>query len=155
MTVSLRPLRPGDEADLARLHAACFERAWPEKDFAAWLFAGDGFGVLGPDVGGASEREAVAFALARDTGDDAELLSVATLPSARRQGWGRAMLLGALEEARLRGHRRVVLEVSVANTSALGLYLREGFVEIGRRKGYYQEAGGGVDALVLARALIP
>jgi ribosomal-protein-alanine N-acetyltransferase len=48
----------------------------------------------------------------------------------------------------------VFLEVEEGNVSALRLYRRAGFVEAGRREGYYPRAGGNpVSALVLRRDL--
>jgi len=141
----LRPLQPGDAPALAAIHAASFARAWPEADFANWLSGQEAFGVIGH-----LERDPVAFALARDTGADAELLSIASMPAGRRQGWGRASLRNVVRMAASRRHARMVLEVSVANVGAMALYYGEGFVEIGRRKGYYSEAAGPIDALVMA-----
>jgi ribosomal-protein-alanine N-acetyltransferase len=41
------------------------------------------------------------------------------------------------------------LEVRPSNPNAIALYQSEGFVTVGRRKGYYQASGGREDALVL------
>ena len=153
MTLLLRPARPGDEAALAAIHAASFSRAWPVEDFTRWLAGTDVFGVVGVEA--EPVREPVAFALVRDTGADAELLSIASLPALRRLGWGRAALCAVIDMATHRRHARLVLEVSIANIGAMALYFGEGFVEIGRRKGYYHEASGPVDALVMARPLGP
>jgi ribosomal-protein-alanine N-acetyltransferase len=150
MTLVVRPVQTGDAPALAMVHATSFARAWPKADFANWLAAGQAFGVIGH-----LEGEPAAFALARNTGADAELLSIAARPGARRQGWGRAALRGVVRMAADRRHERMLLEVSVANTAALALYSGEGFVEIGRRKGYYNEAAGPVDALVMACPLAP
>jgi [ribosomal protein S18]-alanine N-acetyltransferase len=156
VTLALRPARPGDEPALAAIHAASFSRAWPEADFARWLCGTDVYGVLGiAGADGDMAREPVAFALVRDTGADAELLSIAALPAVRRQGWGKAALRAVVDMAAQRRHARLVLEVSVANTGAMALYCGEGFMEIGRRKGYYHAASGPVDALVMARPLGP
>ena len=43
----------------------------------------------------------------------------------------------------------VLLEVRADNDAAQQLYLRRGFVEIGRRRGYYQPSGA--DAVVMKR----
>ena len=43
------------------------------------------------------------------------------------------------------------LEVRPSNERACALYIREGFVEVGRRKGYYPAPDGREDALVMRR----
>ena len=53
--------------------------------------------------------------------------------------------------AAARGATRVFLEVAEDNLAARALYERTGFVEAGRRPGYYAAADGGRrDALLLA-----
>ena len=52
-----------------------------------------------------------------------------------------------------RGVTTVFLEVAADNPGAQGLYASLGFVQVGRRKGYYARSGGAVDALVLSVAL--
>jgi len=49
----------------------------------------------------------------------------------------------------------VFLEVRPSNPGAIALYLSEGFVQVGLRKGYYQAPGGREDALVLKLDLLP
>jgi ribosomal-protein-alanine N-acetyltransferase len=46
-----------------------------------------------------------------------------------------------------------LLEVRPSNTLAIALYLSMGFVEMGRRRNYYQADGGREDALVLKLSL--
>ena len=47
----------------------------------------------------------------------------------------------------------VFLEVRPSNVHAIALYQSVGFVEVGRRKAYYQAVDGREDALVLKLAL--
>ena len=65
----------------------------------------------------------------------------------RRRGVGRWLLLCVLGDAIARGCRSATLEVRPSNEAALALYRVHGFVEIGRRKGYY--AAEGEDAIVM------
>ena len=57
------------------------------------------------------------------------------------------------EGARTRGACDFYLEVRPSNAAALRLYARSGFVEIGRRRGYYPAADGREDAIVMRRTL--
>jgi ribosomal-protein-alanine N-acetyltransferase len=83
--------------------------------------------------------------------DQAEILTVGVVPAARRRGLARRMLTSLYDEARSRGARELFLEVRVDNSSAIALYESEGFVELGRRRGYYDH--GRVDAVVMRREL--
>jgi [ribosomal protein S18]-alanine N-acetyltransferase len=84
-------------------------------------------------------------------GDTAQILTVGVVPSARRRGLARLMLAGLYAEAVDRGAVEMMLEVRVDNESAQSLYRAERFVEIARRRGYYDQ--GRVDAVVMRREL--
>lgn len=135
-----------DAAELSRLHVASFADGWARDDFATWLGRGEAMAVLVE-----SNREAVAFGLALAAGADAELLTIATDPAARRGGLGRRIFQALDAEALNRGLERWVLEVARNNLPALGLYQSQGFVEIGLRKAYYKTREGRVDAFVMSR----
>lgn len=81
----------------------------------------------------------------------AEILTVGVVPEARRQGIATSLMTELLAAASSRGATEVFLEVRVDNAGAQGLYERQGFVEIGRRRGYYDN--GRVDAVVMRREL--
>jgi ribosomal-protein-alanine N-acetyltransferase len=83
--------------------------------------------------------------------DSAEVLTVGVVPAARRRGIARLLLDDLLAEARRRGAVEAFLEVRVDNDAARALYLREGFVQVGLRRGYYDS--GRVDAVVMRRDL--
>ena len=135
---------------LADLHRAAFaelgERPWTTPEFASLLTTpGIRFGI----------REQ-GFVAVRVAADEAEILTLAVHPEARRQGLGRALVEQALAEVTAAGAARVLLEVAVDNAAARGLYDSLGFVEAGRRGRYYGRADGSrVDALVLTLDLSP
>lgn len=83
--------------------------------------------------------------------DEAHLLNIAVRPM--RQGLGQHLLRFALDWSARRGARRMFLDTRVSNENALALYHRAGFVEIGRRKGYYPAHEGREDGLMLCRNL--
>lgn len=93
------------------------------------------------------------FALARSTGDEAELLLLATRPAARHRGVAGALLRAVITEARERGVEQLHLEVRAGN-DAVRLYRREGFEKVGERKNYYRgKMGQAFDAHTYARKL--
>lgn len=135
-----------DAADLAAIHAACFTlpRPWTAIEIKALLDSPHVFALI----------ESAGFLMGRAVAGEAELLTLAVLPSARRHGIGAALVQQFVTEARGRGAAEAFLEVAADNIAALALYQSAGFVTVGRRKGYYAgNEGQRIDALVLSRAL--
>ena len=128
-------------ARLAALHATAFVAPWDAAAFAA-LLGQDGVFVLEDPDG---------FILLRTVADEAEILTLAVRPDARRRGLGARLVREGGVAAAARGARRLFLEVAEGNAAALALYARAGFVGAGRRPGYYARPGGDrEDALILA-----
>lgn len=135
-------------AALARLHGLCFTtpRPWSAGEFSALLAQPDVMLVSGPS----------GFALGRLAADEAEVLTIAVAPGARRRGLGRRLLAGLVAEVAAGGAATVFLEVAADNGPARALYRAAGFVEAGRRPGYYRLPDGTRgDALLLRRAALP
>lgn len=132
--------------DLAALHARCFvtPRPWTAAEFAG-LLAAPGTFLL---------TESSGFLLGRVIAGEAELLTVAVDPLARRQGSGRALVAQFAAQARVRGAQTAFLEVAEGNEPARALYAACGWQAAGRRRGYYRHPNGRAeDALVLTLAL--
>jgi ribosomal-protein-alanine N-acetyltransferase len=79
-------------------------------------------------------------------GEEAHIVTIAVDPAWRGHKLGKWLLLTLLAEARRRGAEIVTLEVRPSNTTALALYRKIGFVQIGQRRRYYPD---GEDAHVL------
>ena len=139
-----------DAPAFAAIHAASFERPWSVEEIRALTGHPPGFAIAADRADGC-----VGFCLAWAPADDAEILTIAVHPQARRSGAGRGLIAGAMAHARAAGARTMALEVNDANAPAIALYASLGFTEVGRRKGYY-DAGAGTarDALVLKRTLL-
>lgn len=147
--IAVRAASSRDAAMLARLHAQCFEQAWDEATFVAFLDDAFTFALLAGVAG--NER---AFILVRAVADESEILSLGTHPAARRSGLARALIRAAGSEVRRRGARRMFLEVAADNSAALALYGQAGFAPSGRRLGYYARGSGpAADAVILSTDL--
>ena len=140
----IRSARPADAPAMAACHAASFDRGWSRSEIADLLNTPGACAVVmenTPENG---------FALARIGADEAELLTIAVAPQARRQGLG-AALLSALERACAEaGAVALYLDVSVKNAAARRLYARSAYEEVGFRPGYYAD---GSDALLMRKPL--
>jgi ribosomal-protein-alanine N-acetyltransferase len=146
--LNLRPATSADGDALAELHAAAFAESWPADDILRFTEDRGGFALV------AEEGAAPAgFILCRLMAGEAEVLTLAVRPGARRRGVGRTLLEAAL--ALCRGAAAAMfLEVAADNPGAIALYAGAGFDVVGRRAGYYGRPGApSVDALVMRRAL--
>lgn len=144
------PAGPGGAAMLAALHASASEEPWSAESLAALIASPGVFARLA-----LADGSPAGFVLARLAADEAEILTLAVVPAARRQGLGQALMRSALDAAAAAGAGRMLLEVAADNRGARALYAGLGFVAVGRRRAYYPRPGGGADALVLARDLRP
>lgn len=132
--------RPGDGAILAGLHRRSFDAPWDEAAFEALLRQQ---GVVGI-------RHTDGFVLLRAIVDEAEILTLAVNPEARRSGLGLRLVEAAAQFAARMQAVRLFLEVAEDNTAARALYAKAGFTTEGRRKAYYARSGApAVDAYIL------
>lgn len=133
--MTVRLANENDALSLAQIDAAARDKAWSAAQFAA-LLAQSHYRVEFIETSG----KKVALAVWQICGDEAELHLLATLPDYRRRGAAAALLRHFLCDEHLPRPLRVFLEVAQSNVAAQTLYRRAGFVEIGRRKGYYTHA---------------
>jgi ribosomal-protein-alanine N-acetyltransferase len=80
-------------------------------------------------------------------GTEAHIMTIAIEPRWQRLGLGEWLLLNMLEDCEHLGAEVATLEVRPSNTTALGLYQKYGFEQVGHRPGYYNDTGE--DALIL------
>ena len=143
--VSVKFVDASSSAIVSHIHHAAFDRGWSEKDIIEML------NIAGTEIALAQiVDEAVGFAMIRSIADQAELLTIATLPSHRRKNVAATLLKHSIIKAQNLGATSLFLEVAQSNSSAHKLYIKLGFVETGRRKAYYSN---GDDAIVMARSL--
>jgi ribosomal-protein-alanine N-acetyltransferase len=138
-----------DAGTIAVLHAASFRRGWSDGEVEQLLL--DANVIADRALVG---RALAGFILTRHAADEAEILSIAVDKRMRGRGLGRKLLQRNLQRLAGLGVCSVFLEVGADNASALGLYERMGFEQVGKRERYY---GGELTldstALVLRRDL--
>ena len=93
------------------------------------------------------------FAVAMPAVDEMHLLVIGVRPAWQRSGRGRALLDFLCRTSREAGMTRMLLEVRPSNARAVAFYIKAGFVEIARRRGYYPAETGREDAVVMAMNL--
>jgi len=147
LRVRLRELRVSDIDRLVALEHRCFDSPWSRGMYAEELNRPDGDAVrLGAEDGDLLVGAAVAARL----GDSWHILNVMVDPASRRQGVAGQLVREILERTSELGVQEGwTLEVRERNDAAIALYEGFGFVNRGRRPGYYAETGE--DALVMWR----
>ena len=148
----LHPVRmqkiPGHLNGAAELEKLCFSSPWSATSLE--LLTNDGIGVgyvlTAPTAPGA-EPAVAAYGGMLITVDEGQITNVAVHPDHRRKGFGAAIVRTLLRHAKDERLESVSLEVRASNTAAIELYKRAGFVEAGRRKGFYNKPTE--DALVM------
>ena len=134
---------------LAALHRAAFEaqpgaEIWDAEALGELLALPGAFALI-VDAGGSP----LGFALGRVAAEEAEILTLALHPEARRLGLGRALVDALITRSAALGGRRVLLEVAADNNAARDLYAAAGFQQVGRRPGYYRRPRQAVDAVTM------
>ena len=144
--IQTRPLAPHDLDAILAITAASPEAAsWSRADYEQFLNAAYSGACFVAEL----EGSIAGFICFRVASDEAELLNLAVIPSARRRGVASLLLAEAIRQSLERGARRLFLEVRDTNQPAIRFYERHGFRISARRPGYY--AAPPADALILAR----
>ncbi len=136
-----------DLGAIAELEKECFSiEPWNVRMLAESFLSGRFFGSLLEE-----EDVITAYGAITVTEDEAELVMIATAEMYRRCGRAKKILEDLEEEAKKRGAKKLFLEVRVSNSSALMMYLKDGFSGIYARSRYYPD---GEDAIVMKKELI-
>jgi ribosomal-protein-alanine N-acetyltransferase len=147
-----------DVRAVAEIELAAFTDPWSERFFRTLpgdpriLFA-CARGERTPSAAAAHGNLVRGYVVAVFAADEAEIANLAVADHARGSGVGRALLDAVVVEARRRDATAIYLEVRESNAAARRLYGSQGFLTVGRRKGYYRRPVE--DALVLSLRLDP
>ncbi len=149
--IAVRPMRREDRAGLVGIYGRAFDEPYPAPAFDNLTDTPGSWVLLAQNE---ADRAAIGFVIARCVLGEGEILTVAVDPARQGQGAGRALLRAADMVLLGQSAETAFLEVAIDNAAARALYHRAGYVQIGRRNGYYRRRGGLlVDALVLKKAL--
>jgi len=145
--VQIRPMMEIDLPDVAGIEQRSYAFPWSENIFRDCLRVG--YTCRSLDLAG----QIIGYGVMSLGAGEAHILNVCVREEFRNLGFGRRLLEHLLERAVASGVAEAFLEVRPSNLSAIRLYQRLGFEQIGIRRGYYQAPDGREDAIVLKREL--
>jgi len=142
------PLDPERIPEVMRLEREVYPFPWTSGNFLDALRSGYSAWTL------VDQNDAlIGYAVAMLAVDEAHLLNLAIEPRWQRLGHGWRLLDWMARTMHEYGAGSLLLEVRPSNGGARQMYLRYGFVEIGKRRGYYPAHRGREDAIVMRVAL--
>jgi ribosomal-protein-alanine N-acetyltransferase len=131
------------------IEVAAYPFPWSRGNFIDSIAAGHVARVL-LDAGGAVHGYFVAMGGV----DEMHLLNITVAPAAQGRGHARRMMAALIAQCRAESAHALWLEVRESNERARSIYQRMGFVQQGRRKGYYPAPfGRREDAIVMSLKL--
>ena len=144
MSVKIVPMTADHLDEIAALERACFSRPWTKEMLkeeldnacAAFLVAEDNGKVVG-------------YAGLQVVLDEGYIANVAVFPEYRRQGIAGKLLQVFMDFAEANRLAFLTLEVRASNQAAIALYESRGFLEVGRRKNYYEHPKE--DAIIMTK----
>jgi ribosomal-protein-alanine N-acetyltransferase len=139
----VRPAGLGDLDAILELEALCFQDPWSDEALLAELRPHRRRRPLVVEVDGRVRGVALVWHVA----DELHLVSLGIHPEYRRRGLATRLLHELCRYGRRHAVRLITLEVREHNEGARRFYLRHGFMEVARRRGYYPDTSE--DALVL------
>lgn len=142
--MEIKQLTYAEIHQLAELEKQCFHDPWSVSAFeyelhnplSLWLVA-------------VADDLVVGYVGSQTVIDESDMMNIAVNPSFRRQGIGEKLILKLINALSERGSHSLSLEVRASNDPAISLYKKLGFIQVGRRPGYYRNPKE--DALILRK----
>lgn len=142
--IEIRNMESRDVSQIAKLEEICFNDPWSENSIASeldnklshWLVA-------------VEDDKVVGYVGSQTVLGETDMMNIATHPDYRRQGIATRLILGLVDALEKRGSHSLMLEVRASNETAISIYRKLGFYEVGCRKNYYRNPKE--DALILRK----
>lgn len=142
--MEIRKMKKEDILQLAELEKLCFSDPWSVSAFeyelknplSLWLVATEGGTVAG-------------YIGSQTVMGETDMMNVAVAPAFRRKGIGERLILSLIDQLKDQQSHCLTLEVRISNDTAIALYQKLGFIQVGCRSGYYRNPRE--DALILRK----
>ena len=146
MSVVLRKMTFDDLEQVAAIDQLSFSLPWPARSFQFELTDNPASRCWVAELDGRVVGMVVAWLIV----DEIHIATIAIHPDFRKQGLGEKLLSHTLQSAKTEGAVSSFLEVREGNDAAIKMYRKFGYMESGRREGYYKD--NGEDAILMTLA---
>ena len=143
MSVILRKMTLDDLEQVVAIDQVSFSLPWPARSFQFELTDNPASRCWVAELNGRVVGMVVAWLIV----DEIHIATIAIHPDFRKQGFGEKLLSHTLQSAKTEGAVNSFLEVRENNDAAIIMYRKFGYVESGRREGYYKD--NGEDAILM------
>jgi ribosomal-protein-alanine N-acetyltransferase len=132
--IAIRAAVPADLADVLQIDRNSPTAAhWPESSYRQAIEQAGRLVLVAEE-----SEEVLGFLVSSTATAEWELENIAVAKLAQRQGVGRALLNALIQRAKEAGASEIRQEIRASNLAAQSLGQAVGFVQRGRRKGYYR-----------------
>jgi len=135
MSLIFRRMTLDDLEQVVAIDQISFSLPWPARSFYFELTDNPAARCWVAESDGRIAAMLVAWFIV----DEIHIATIATHPDFRKQGIGEKLLALTLQSAKEEGAITSFLEVREGNDAALEMYRKFGFMEDGRREGYYRD----------------
>lgn len=133
--MSIRLMEINDLEVILELEQQLFTSAWQEEDFIYELKANP----FSYNYVLEENNEIIGYAGLWITYEQAQITTIGVRKESQRKGYASLLMNHLLEVVRSKNCEQFSLEVRVSNESAIKLYEKFGFKNVGIRKNYYQD----------------
>lgn len=129
----IRPMEPEDADSVAQIEKDSFSQPRSRQGFLDAMDLPQNIILVAEEDG-----EILGYQCTYVSFDEGELTNIAVKRTARGQGVGQHLIRKLQEKAVESGVERIVLEARVTNDTAIALYEKMGFINLGIRKNLYE-----------------
>tara|TARA_B100000768_G_scaffold173028_1_gene181880 strand:+ start:1078 stop:1530 length:453 start_codon:yes stop_codon:yes gene_type:complete len=147
--IDINYVKKKDLDDITIIESNCHLSPWTRMNFIDSFEAKNLFKVL------RNENDIIGYYIALFASDECQLLNITVKSELQKKGFGQLMLKSLFSDCRKAHMSNIFLEVRKSNLSAIRLYEKNGFNEIGIRNNYYKNKGkdANEDAILMGLAL--
>lgn len=138
------PMRLSDVDEVMEIEHTLYDYPWTKAILSDCIQVGYSCWVYKQNY------EIQAYCVLSSGAGEAHILTLCVKKEYQGQGFGKMLLQHLIDLATDHKSEVIILEVRPSNVSAVHLYHKFGFNEVGTRKGYYPATDGREDALIMA-----